>query len=266
MGNIMTDSNDSCLHYDVHNRVATLTLNRPAARHAFDAELRQRLHAAIRQAEQDDEVRVLVLTADGPVFSAGTDLKEFDATDQFPQQQLEQEYKPSLMAIAQCDKPVIAAVNGTAAGIGAAYAMACDLTIMADSASIYMAFAAIALVPDGGATWQLLHALGRRRAFELIASGGKLDAQACLAHGLANRLVPAEQLADAAQQWAESFTRQAPLAMAYAKRALSRAYEDNLDRMIDLEAGFQNYCVRSEDGKEGLAAFWEKRTPTFRGR
>lgn len=252
--------------YHVKNRVATLTFNRAGSRNAMNHILRMDLIAQLDRALADDGVRVIVLAATDPVFSAGADLKEDMGPDFLPQVELEKEFKPSLMRIATGSKPVIAAVNGPAAGIGSAYAMACDLCVMADNASIYMAFAHIGFIPDGGATWQLLQALGRRRAYELIALGGKLTAAECLQYGLANRVVPAEELAATTQALAEQLAEQAPLALRYAKEALYRVKTTDLADAITFEAGLQNYCVRSDDGREGVTAFLEKRKPVYQGK
>lgn len=254
------------LLYEVKNRVATITLNRPQARNAMNHTLRMELVEALDGAFADDDVRVLVLAATDPVFSAGADLKDDMGPDFFPQEELEKEFKPSLMKIAQGSKPVIAAVNGPAAGIGAAYALACDLCVMAEDASLYMAFAHIGFIPDGGATLQLLQGMGRRRAYELIATGGKLTAQECLQYGFSNRVVPASELAQTAQTLAEELAQQAPLALRYAKEALYKVSSLDLEGAISLEAGLQNYCVRSEDGQEGVNAFLEKRQPVYKGR
>ncbi|MEK6788123.1 MAG: enoyl-CoA hydratase/isomerase family protein [Pseudomonadota bacterium] len=254
-----------CVSYAVQNRVATITLNRPEARNAFSLAMREALAVAITEALADKEVRVVVLAAAGPIFSAGADFADLTVPNYLPQPQIEQEYKPLLLSIANSPKPFISAINGAAAGIGGAFAMVCDLSIMADNACIYMAFANLALVPDGGACWQLLHAMGRRRAFEAIVSGARISAQDCLSYGLANRVVPAAELAAAAQAWAEALALQAPLAMRFAKQALSRLQQTDLADAISFEAGLQNYCVRSEDAKEGVMAFMGKRKPEFKG-
>ena len=157
-------------------------------------------------------------------------------------------------------------MNGACAGIGSAYAMNCDLTVMAEDAYLYQAFAGIGLVPDGGATWLLANALGRKRAYELIATGEKVSAQKCLDWGLCNRVVPADALLAEARAWAEELAQRAPLSLRYAKAALQTATSTDYATTFDREVEFQGICGASEDSQEAIKAFREKRTPTFRGR
>ena len=179
-----------------HGAVALLRLNRPQALNAFDASLRRELLIAAREVNADDAIRVVVLTGAGRGFGAGADLSEVPTADPHwrVEDQLNLEYKPAVMEIFNAPKPWISAVHGPAAGISSAFAMVCDLTVMADNAYIYQAFAAISLVPDGGATWHLVRTIGRKRAYEIIATGEKISAQKCLEWGLCNRVVPTERL------------------------------------------------------------------------
>ena len=180
--------------------------------------------------------------------------------------QLNGEYKPILLEMNRAEKPWIAAVNGAAAGIGSAFAMNCDLVVMAENAYIYQAFAAIGLVPDGGATWHLVRTLGRHRAYEVIVSGEKIRAQKCLDWGLCNRVVPEGELMAQALAWAEELAAKSPLALRYAKQALNAAMEMSVGETISYEAGLQHLCINSDDAKEGVAAFIEKRAPRWQGR
>ena len=248
--------------------VALVTLNRPASLNAFDAALRRDVLRAVREVNADDAVRVAVLTGEGRAFSAGADLTEApDDSGYFRvEDQLNGEYKPVLLEIVNAPKPWISAVNGAAAGIGSAFAMSCDLTVMAENAFIYQAFAAIGLVPDGGATWHLARVLGRKRAFEVIASGEKVAAEKCLDWGLCNRVVPADELVASAIAWAEELAGKSPLALRYAKQALNGAVEDNLGETISREAQLQHICLNSEDAREGSLAFMQKRKPQWQGR
>ncbi len=259
----MTDY--TTLNYTISNRVATIALNRPDAMNAFNAQLRREILVAVQAAVQDEEVRVVILTGVGRGFSAGADLRDGELP-KLVQQPLEDEYKPALLAISTAPKPFISAVNGAAAGIGSAFAMACDLCVMADDAYIYQAFAAIGLIPDGGATWHLVHQLGRKRAYELIVGGEKLAAARCVELGLANRVVAADRLMQEAQSWAEQLAAKAPLALRYSKDALNKAMQNNLADQISYEAYLQNICFVSEDTQEGVQAFLEKREAIFKGK
>jgi len=241
-----------------------LRLNRPEVLNTFDARLRSDLRAAAERANADAGVQAVVLSGEGRAFSAGADLAE--GLPPLVQRVLDEEYKPALLAIAGSPKPWIAAVNGAAAGIGASFAMACDLVVMAANAYFYQAFMAIGLVPDGGATFHLVRQLGPKRAFEMIVDGEKMGAERCVALGLANRVVPDDEVVAEALRWASSLARKAPLALRYSKEALREAQARDLAEMISYEAKLQNLTLMSEDAREGVTAFLEKRPPVFRGR
>ncbi len=248
--------------------VAVVSLNRPASLNAFDAQLRRELRQAVREVNEDPAVRVVILTGAGRAFCAGADLAETaeSAATFRVEDQLNGEYKPILLEMNSAPKPWIAAVNGAAAGIGSAFAMNCDLSVMADDAYLYQAFAAIGLVPDGGATWHLVRTLGRQRAYEVIVSGEKVRAQKCLDWGLCNRVVPAAELMAHARAWARELAAKSPLALRYAKQSLNAATEASVGDTISTEARLQHFCVTSADAAEGIAAFMEKRPPRWQGR
>lgn len=255
------------VNYRVDQRVATIRMNRPRVMNAVNEQLRRDLLAAVGMANADDEVRVIVLGGEGRGFCAGADLTEdprphYDSVEQ----QIKESYKPVVMALYHSDKITLSSVRGAAAGAGSALAMVCDLTIMADSAYIYQAFAAIALVPDCGASWHLVHQLGRKRAFQVIVEGEKIAASSCLELGLANRVVAADELDHATQAWAEKLAAGAPLAQRYVKQLLRRVPHNTLEQSIDLEAELQNDCIASQDFAEGTAAFFEKRPAVFSGK
>ncbi|MEN7344346.1 MAG: enoyl-CoA hydratase-related protein, partial [Pseudomonadota bacterium] len=162
-------------------------------------------------------------------------------------------------------KPVIAAINGAAAGIGMSYAMACDLAVMSDKAFMLAPFTNISLVPDGGATFLLQHHLGYKRAFQLSVECERINAETCLAEGLVNRVVPADEVLTNAQQWAHQLAERAPLSIAATKRAMREAQLGGWARAFDLEAEMQTRLVGSDDNQEGVNAFFEKRAPAFKG-
>jgi 2-(1,2-epoxy-1,2-dihydrophenyl)acetyl-CoA isomerase len=267
----MTAATYDTLRIERHGSVARLVMNRPDKLNAFDTALRRELHAAARELNDDEDLRVIVLTGEGRAFCAGADLSEGfggDAASRGSQTEhmLKSEYKPGLLAITESPKLWIAEVRGAAAGIGSAYMMACDFVVMAESAYLYQAFAAIGLIPDGGATWQLLRALGRKRALEVILGGERLGAARCLELGLCNRVVADGEETGTALAWAGELATKAPLAVRYSKRALEQADGCSFADMISREAEMQNVCVASDDAREGIMAFLEKRAASFSGR
>ena len=251
-----------------HGAVAVVTLNRPDKLNSFNGPLRRELLLAVREVNDDDSVRVVILTGAGRAFSAGADLADMpeDKTNFRVEDQLNGEYKPALMEIHEATKPWISAINGACAGIGSALGMVCDLTVMADDAYIYQAFAGISLVPDGGATWHLVRTLGRKRAYEVIVTGEKIRADKCLQWGLCNRVAPADKLLEETLAWAREIAARAPLSLRYAKQAVNAAIEDSVSETISAEAKLQHICITSADAQEGVIAFMQKRAPVWQGR
>jgi 2-(1,2-epoxy-1,2-dihydrophenyl)acetyl-CoA isomerase len=260
----------STVRIDRDGPVAVVTLNRPDSLNSFNGELRREFLAAARAVNADPAIRVVVLTGEGRAFCAGADLSEGlspdDGGGHATEAMLNDEYKPAVLAITQSRKPWIAAVNGAAAGIGSAYALACDLSVMGEGAYLYQAFVAIGLVPDGGATWHLARTLGPLRAFDMMTSGEKIPAARCVELGLANRVVADDALVDSAVAWANELAGKAPLALEYIKKSLAFAMENDLPSVIANEASLQHSCVDSDDAKEGVMAFLEKRQANWSGR
>jgi 2-(1,2-epoxy-1,2-dihydrophenyl)acetyl-CoA isomerase len=246
--------------------VAIVSFNRPDSLNAIEAGIRAELLAAINEVNSDDSIRVVILTGEGRAFCAGADLSEKQPDDFNVEDMINKEYKPLLMAITEAPKPWISAVNGAAAGIGSSFAMNCDLTVMADNAYLYQAFAAISLIPDGGATWHLARTVGRKKAYELMALGEKLKADRCLELGLCNRVVPADRLMDEAMGLARELVTKAPLSLRYAKQSLNFAMTESVGETISSEARLQSLCMNSEDAVEGAIAFMQKRAPAFKGK
>lgn len=246
--------------------VAIVTLDCPEKLNAMDIALLRELLDAATKINDDDSIRVVILTGAGRSFCAGADLKMETLEDRTVADHLNQDHRPVLDAIRNATKPWISAVNGAAAGVGSAYAMNCDLTVMAENAYLFQAFSAIGLVPDGGATWHLTNTIGRKRAYELIATGEKISAARCLDLGLCNRVVPADRLIEETLAWAKELAKRAPLSLRHAKSAVRTAVENDLDTTFDREAELQMLCSASEDHAEGVRAFMEKREPEFKGR
>jgi 2-(1,2-epoxy-1,2-dihydrophenyl)acetyl-CoA isomerase len=250
--------------YELHDAVAVITLNRPESMNAFDTELRADVVEAFDKARDDDSVRVVIFTGEGRCFSAGADLKAGIERD--VEEILQVEYRPVQEAIASLPKPVIAAVPGSAAGIGLSMALQCDLLIMADSAFLLSPFTTISLVPDGGLNWLLVRQLGYRRAFQLSVESERIPAERCVELGLANKLVPAEELQTAALEWAQVLAKRAPLSLAATKKVMRFAADHDWPDAYDMEAKLQGQLLGSEDNQEGIQAFFEKRAPEFRGK
>ena len=250
----------------IENGIATLSLNRPDSLNAFNAEMRRELLLALQAAIANDDVRVVILRANGRAFCAGADLTEIHPEGQTVEQRLNNEYKPMLLEIIESPKPVIGAVQGAAAGIGCALAMSCDLIIMSSNAFYYQAFSALGIVPDGGITWHLPRQIGSKRAYEMMITGERLHADECLALGLVNRVVANDQLDAEAEALAKKLLSRAPLSMQYTKEAIRRATDLSLADTISMEGQLQQLLYQTEDYAEGKAAFLEKRKPVWKGK
>jgi 2-(1,2-epoxy-1,2-dihydrophenyl)acetyl-CoA isomerase len=252
------------VNYKQEGAVAVITLHRPESMNSFDADLRAETCNAFTRAHNDETVRVVIFTGEGRCFSAGADLKA--GIDRDVTEILMKEYRPVQEAIGNIPKPVIAAIPGSAAGIGMSMALQCDLMIMADNAFLLSPFTTISLVPDGGLSWLLVRQLGYRRAFQLSVESERIPAERCVELGLANKAVPAAQLGSAAMEWAQKLARRAPLSLTATKKAMRFAIDNDWASAYQLEAELQGELLGSEDNQEGIAAFFEKRAPEFKGK
>jgi 2-(1,2-epoxy-1,2-dihydrophenyl)acetyl-CoA isomerase len=245
--------------------VLTITLNRPDVLNALTSETHKQLLGALKEARGDD-VRAVVITGAGRGFCVGQDLNEFREGAGDIADRLRANYHPTVLAIRGLEKPVIAAVNGAAAGAGVSIACACDLRIAADSASFVPAFINIGLVPDSGGTYFITRLLGYARAFEWMTSGRKLSAAEAHAWGLVTEVVEADRLPARAGDVAAEFAALPTRGIGMTKRLFDRAPLSTLDEQLELEAQLQAAAARSDDFQEGVAAFLEKREPRFTGR
>ena len=246
--------------------VAIVTLNRPGVLNAFNREMAHDLREVLVRASADETTRVVILRGAEGKFSAGADLKQGFPRDRRVQDMLNTEFRPVLDLIAEMEKPVIAAVEGPAAGVGLSFALLCDLVMMADDAYFLSPFTSIGLIPDGGATWLLVRQLGYHRAYQLCVEAERIPAARCLELGLANRVVPAAELERESLAWAQGLAERAPIALARTKLAMRAALHLSLTQAIAYESHLQNACIGSEDAREGVAAFLAKRKPEFKGR
>ncbi|MCH9696111.1 MAG: enoyl-CoA hydratase/isomerase family protein [Gammaproteobacteria bacterium] len=252
--------------YEQQGSVAVISMNRPDSLNGFTSELCEDLLAAFEQASTDSAIRTVVLTGEGRCFSAGADLKQGFVGDRTTQGKLQFEYRPVLQAIAQIPKPVIAAVPGFAAGIGLSFAMHADLLMMAEESFILSPFTTISLVPDGGANWLLVKQLGYHRAFQLSVESERLSAKSCYELGIANKVVPGDDLRVAAVAWAEELSKRAPLSIAATKKVMRHAMDHDWASCYDMEAELQEQLRGSKDAEEGVAAFFDKRDANFQGK
>jgi 2-(1,2-epoxy-1,2-dihydrophenyl)acetyl-CoA isomerase len=250
--------------------VATITLNRPDKLNAFSGTMREDLLAALRAAADDAEVRVIVLTGAGRAFCAGGDV---DYMSGLQKQGDVQAFRKLLDAgrdvvstIAAMDKPVIASVNGVAAGAGCNLALACDYRIASDTAKLAETFVKIGMHPDWGGTWLLPRLVGPGRALELLTTGRMVDANEALAIGMVDRIVPLADLPEQTLTLARAIAIGPPQAIADIKRALTASRTNLLPAQVELESEHQVRAFLSRDAGEGMAAFFEKRTPRFEGR
>lgn len=255
--------------FDKSDGVGTITLNRPEKLNAFAGRMRQEVAEAVREAAHDDDVRVLVMTGAGRAFCAGADIQymrdvianeDWDAAEE-----LVDAGRQVVSTIRSVPKPVIASVNGPAAGGGANLVLSCDIRIASNRASIGQTFGRIGLHPDWGGTYFLPQIVGPAKALELIFGANMIDANEGLRLGLFNRVVPHAALADETLAYARTLCAKAPQALALAKRAVYASATNSLHEHLDLELDHQMRCFRTKDAQEGFAAFLDKRDPSFTG-
>ena len=260
-----------CLLYDVQERVATLTLNRPDRLNALGDTLREDLYDAVTKSAADPNVGVLVITGAGRGFCSGGDVKSMSQRDEAAAASpVSERVSPIrdrvVLALADCRKPVIAAVNGAAAGAGMNLALACDIRIASSAAKFSQAFVKRGLTPDWAGSYFLPRIVGSAKAAELLFTGDTIDASEALALGIVNKVVAPEALMTEAGNLARRIAAGPPLAIQLTKRALQHNQDVDLRAALEFETFIQGIARQTEDYKEGVQAFIEKRAAVFRGR
>lgn len=261
---------DAFILSDIDQGVMTITLNRPDRLNSFNDAMHQQLSDCLKQAERDETIRCLLITGAGRGFCAGQDLNDrnVDPSGDAPDlgASVENFYNPLVKRLAKLPKPVIAAVNGVAAGAGATLALGCDIVIAARSVNFVMSFSKLGLVPDCGGTWYLPRLAGHARAMGLALMGDKLSAEQALQWGMIWQVVDDEALNDTARQLATHFASQPTFGLGLVKKALYASETNTLDAQLDLERDYQRMAGRSEDYREGVSAFLAKRPAVFKGK
>jgi 2-(1,2-epoxy-1,2-dihydrophenyl)acetyl-CoA isomerase len=260
----------STLLYELEEGVAKITLNRPERLNAMNEAMLKELNQALRQASEDQNVRCVVLTGAGRGFCVGADVQELKERYERGEelslgQNLRLLFSPLIERIRTAEKPFVALVNGPAAGAGLSLALACDIRLASEEARFVIAFTRIGLVPDSGASLLLPLHIGLARASHLIFSSGQIGAREAEAWGLVLKVVPSDSLLREGLEYAKALAKGPTKAIGYAKRLLNHALLPSLARVMELEAYFQELASRTEDHREGLRAFFEKREPKFRG-
>lgn len=250
--------------------VATLTLDRPKSLNSFNTEMHEEVRDALTRVERDEAVRCLLITGAGRGFCAGQDLSDRSVAPgaEAPDlgESIERNYNPLIRRLKAMEMPVVCAVNGVAAGAGANLALACDIVLAARSAAFIQAFCRIGLVPDSGGTWHLPRLVGHARAMALALLGDKIPAEQAAAWGMIWRCVDDAALMDEATALARHLATQPTHGLALVKRAINASLANDLEAQLSLERDYQRLAGRTEDYREGVAAFTEKRDPVFKGR
>lgn len=258
------------IEYTVREGVATITLNRPDKRNAINDDMQRELAGALKLVERDPNVRALLLTGSGPAFCAGQDLAELamaQGLDSFRVDDfVRSTYNRLVLTIRELALPVIAAVNGVAAGAGWSLALAADIRFAGTDARFTQAFAKIGLVPDSGSTWLLPELIGTSRALELAYTGDVIDAERALEWGLVNFVVDGDELVDTAHAYARRLAQMPTRALALTRRAMHRSPHVSLRDALEYEAQLQQHAAHTQDHVEGVTAFLERREPNFIGR
>jgi 2-(1,2-epoxy-1,2-dihydrophenyl)acetyl-CoA isomerase len=251
---------------ETQNGIATITLNRPDVFNAFNDEMSYELQDALKQVEKDSNARVLIITGSGKAFCSGQDLKAAAAAgNRSFMDSLHKRYNPIIRAMRNMPKPIICKLNGVAAGAGCSLALACDMIIAAEHASLIEVFINVGLVLDSGSSYFLPRLVGSNKAFEWATMGTKVSATEAAQFGMVNKVVKAEELDEAVLQIAAYYAQAPTKAIGLIKKLLNKSFHSDLETMLDYEAYCQEIAGNSADNKEGVQAFLEKRKPNFKG-
>jgi 2-(1,2-epoxy-1,2-dihydrophenyl)acetyl-CoA isomerase len=254
------------LLYSVHDGVATVTLNRPEVYNALNDEITYELQDVLKVIAKDSAVRVVVLTGEGKAFCSGQDLKAASGDQKRSfMQSLHKRYNPIIRSMRSLPKPIIARVNGVAAGAGCSLALACDVIVASEEATFIEVFINIGLVPDSGSSYFLPRLVGMAKAFEMCSMGSRIKAGEAEKIGLINKTVPADQLDLAVKSYTDYFSSAPTKSIGIIKRMLNKSTTATLEDMLEYEAYCQEIAGTSHDFKEGVSAFLEKRKPDFKG-
>jgi 2-(1,2-epoxy-1,2-dihydrophenyl)acetyl-CoA isomerase len=257
----------SSILFTIESGIATITLNRPDKLNAFNREMALLLQNKLDECASLHEIRCVYITGAGKGFSAGQDLAEVvDPNGPGMQKILSEHYNPVIVKIRNMPKPVIAAVNGVAAGAGANIALACDIVVASESASFIQAFSKIGLIPDSGGTYHLPRLIGRQRAGALMMLGDKVSAAEAMQMGMIYKVFNPESFLNESIKLAVTLSTMPTKALAYLKHALNQSVTNNLEEQLLLEDLFQQKAAATEDFKEGVQAFLDKRLPNFKGK
>ncbi|HLT32435.1 MAG TPA: enoyl-CoA hydratase-related protein [Aquaticitalea sp.] len=252
----------------IENNIAYITLNRPEVFNSFNREMALRLQDVLDDCEKNDVVRAIVLTGNGKAFCAGQDLKEVTSPELNPgfKKILEEHYNPIITRIRNIGKPIIAAVNGVAAGAGANIALACDVVLANEKASFIQAFSLIGLIPDSGGTFFLPRLIGFQKASALAMLGDKVSAEEAERLGMIYKYLPSEEFDEAITQLALKLASMPTKALGLIKKTFNQSLHNNLEQQLALESKYQIEAAGTDDYAEGVAAFVEKRKPNFTGK